>query len=104
MHGTDMGGIYMKPENVGLLTALIALLMLSVFISVASAAYVGPEECRKCHFEKYEQWKNTLHSKAVINATDAIAAGYPVPEGVNKDDLMYTWPGKWKVRWVTKNG
>lgn len=99
------GGILMKIGKVkSSLTAVTVFLMLFVLTSSATAAYVGPEECMKCHLEKYELWKNTLHSKAVINATDAIAAGYPVPDGVNQDDLKYTWPGKWKVRWVTKNG
>ncbi|MFA4935601.1 MAG: multiheme c-type cytochrome [Candidatus Methanoperedens sp.] len=81
-----------------------ALMMLFVLASNASGAYAGPEECKKCHLEKYEQWKNSLHAKAIVNASDAIAAGYPIPDGVNKDDLKYTWAGKWKVRWVNKSG
>src|SRR3989337_2679704 len=70
----------------------------------ASSAYEGPGKGKGCHIEKYEQWKNSLHSKAIINASDALVAGYPVPDGVNKDDLKYTWAGKWKVRWVNKSG
>lgn len=81
-----------------------AFLMLFILTYVAHGAYVGPEKCRTCHPEKYEQWRNTLHAKAIMDAADAIAAGYPVPEGVDKDDLKYTWPGKWKVRWVNKSG
>jgi hypothetical protein len=81
-----------------------ALLVLFVLASNASGAYEGPEKCKGCHIEKYEQWKNSLHSKAIINASDALVAGYPVPDGINKDDLKYTWAGKWKVRWVNKSG
>ena len=83
---------------------MVALLLMSVLASSASGAYEGPEKCKGCHIEKYEQWKNSLHAKAVIGASDAIAAGYPVPDGVNKDDLQSTWAGKWKVRWVNKSG
>ncbi|MDP2846418.1 MAG: multiheme c-type cytochrome, partial [Candidatus Methanoperedens sp.] len=81
-----------------------ALMILFVLASNASGAYAGPEACKTCHMEKYEQWKNSLHAKAIVNASDAIAAGYPIPDGVNKDDLKYTWAGKWKVRWVNKSG
>lgn len=86
------------------LCLISALLVFFALVSSASGAYVGPEACKVCHLEKYEQWKNTLHAKAVVNASDALAAGYPVPDGVNTAELKYTWPGKWKVRWVNKSG
>lgn len=82
----------------------LASLMLIILASSASGAYEGPEKCKACHMEKYEQWKNSLHSKSLVDAKVAIAGGYPVPDGVNKDDLKYTWAGKWKVRWVNNNG
>ncbi len=78
--------------------------MLVFLASVASGTYEGPEKCKACHAEKYEQWKNSLHSKSIIEAKDAIAAGYPIPDGVKQDDLKYTWAGKWKVRWVNQSG
>jgi len=78
--------------------------VLIILASSASGAYEGPEKCNACHAEKYQQWKNSLHSKSIVDAKDAIAAGYPIPDGVNKDDLKYTWAGKWKVRWVNNSG
>jgi len=96
-----MEEIIVRYKTTGLISALLVLFVLA---SNASGAYEGPEKCKGCHIEKYEQWKNSLHSKAIINASDALVAGYPVPDGVNKDDLKYTWAGKWKVRWVNKSG
>ncbi len=78
--------------------------MLMFLASTAAGAYVGPDKCKACHAEKYSQWKNSLHSKAIIDAKDAIAAGYPIPDGINKDNLQYTWAGKWRVLWVDKSG
>ncbi|MBU4220519.1 MAG: cytochrome c family protein, partial [Euryarchaeota archaeon] len=66
---------------------IFALVMLIILASSASGAYEGPEKCKACHMEKYEQWKNSLHSKSLVDAKVAIAGGYPVPDGVNKDDL-----------------
>lgn len=83
---------------------IYAILMLIFLASIASGAYEGPEKCKTCHAEKYAQWKISLHSKSIVDAKDAIAGGYPVPDGVNQNDLKYTWAGKWKVRWVNNSG
>jgi len=83
---------------------ILVILMLILMASIASGAYVGPEKCKTCHAEKYTLWKNSLHSKSIVDAKDAITGGYPVPDGVNPNDLKYTWAGKWKVRWVNNSG
>jgi cytochrome c553 len=83
---------------------IYSILMLILLASIASGAYEGPDKCKTCHAEKYEQWKISLHSKSIVDAKYAIAGGYPVPDDVNQDDLKYTWAGKSKVRWVNNSG
>ncbi len=86
------------------LILVVIIFLTASSITGAAATYVGPEKCKLCHPAIYDAWKTTAHAKAVVNASVALAAGYPVPEGVNPDDLAQTWMGKWKVRWVNKSG
>ncbi|MBW1699620.1 MAG: hypothetical protein JRH18_12145 [Deltaproteobacteria bacterium] len=40
-------------------------------------SYVGSEECKFCHLEHYDSWKNTLHSRTIMDVTqnrDALIA------------------------------
>ncbi len=32
--------------------------------------YVGSEECKFCHLEHYDSWKNTLHSRTITDVTE----------------------------------
>ncbi len=46
--------------------------------------YVGSGECKFCHLEHYDSWKNTLHSRTIMDVTenrDALIAE------INSDDI-----------------
>ena len=50
-------------------------------------AYVGSEECKFCHLEHYDSWKNTLHSRTLMDVTknrDALIAEID-PEAIRAD-------------------
>ncbi|MCK4986636.1 MAG: hypothetical protein KAS40_13995, partial [Desulfobacterales bacterium] len=49
--------------------------------------YVGSEECKFCHLEHYDSWKNTLHSRTLMDVTknrDALMAEID-PEVIRAD-------------------
>ena len=36
--------------------------------------YVGSKECKVCHLEHYDSWRNTLHSRTLQNVTQNLDA------------------------------
>lgn len=92
-----------------LLFSLIILLGISISFPSKSLAqqntfYVGPEVCKTCHTEEYEEWKDTGHANMLLTAEEAQAKGFPLPEGLSWDDIAYTIGGKWKIRYINKSG
>ena len=73
------------------------------------AEYVGSETCASCHADIAGSWAETLHTKMVQDANDAIMIGDFDKEGnplettgLSKDDIKFTIGSKWKQRYVTE--
>jgi hypothetical protein len=69
-----------------------------------TATYVGPEACKTCHSTKYDAWKDTGHANMLLTAAEAQAKGFPLPEGLSWDDIIYTIGGTWKIRYINTSG
>ena len=53
-----------------------------------SKTYVGSGECKFCHLEHYDSWRNTLHSRTIMDVTqnrDALIA--EIDQEVIREDL-----------------
>jgi predicted CXXCH cytochrome family protein len=42
---------------------------------IAANGYIGPESCRSCHVQEYEDWTKSHHMKAMMEATDSTVLG-----------------------------
>jgi hypothetical protein len=71
------------------------------------ATYVGAEQCKMCHSDKYNDWKTSGHPYKLMTPEEAkaIRPDIPVPEGYTWDDIQYVIGGwGWKSRFIGKDG
>lgn len=67
--------------------------------------YAGPQTCRQCHSDTYDDYRASGHPKKLRPAGEAQAWGIPLPEGYTWDDISYVIGGaNWKARFVGKDG
>lgn len=81
---------------------------------VVKTAYVGSATCKGCHSKEYEAWSKTLHTKMIQDAKvdpsvilgDFTKPGSPFEKAANlkREDIVYVVGGKWKQRYVWKDG
>ena len=70
------------------------------------ARFVGSAECRKCHEEKFHDWKASMHSKMIQDVRknpDVVVADFSkLPEDADfrLDEVVYTIGGKFKQRYM----
>ncbi|MBT8048476.1 MAG: hypothetical protein HKN57_07990 [Xanthomonadales bacterium] len=90
------------------LIAVIAGVLLLALTGTAAAQYEdydGPESCKQCHEENYNQWKASGHPYKLMKGEEARHRAIPLPEGSDWDDISYVIGGyKWKSRYMDSNG
>lgn len=73
----------------------------------SGADYVGPDTCKTCHPEIYEEWEESLHSKMIRKLTPELIREY----GLTEEDLEahgitigpnfpFVIGGHWKLRFI----
>ena len=113
---------YLKLETVALVIALFILVFsitgaaktyvigdqkTPVVIPAEGATYVGADECKTCHLEKYNDWKTSGHPYKIMTPDEALAIrpDLPMPDGYTKDEILYvigSWG--WKARYIGTDG
>ena len=93
---------------------ILALLALSVLYVVAvpavrgqqgGLAYMGSEYCGQCHVDKYNSWIRSGHASTLLTADEARERGYPLPEGVQWNDVLFAIGGfKWRILYINSSG
>lgn len=73
-----------------------------------ASTYVGSEECKMCHMNKYNGWKTTGHPYK-LNTPEEIQAfdspTVPTPDGYTYDDIYLVIGGwGWKSRFIDHDG
>jgi hypothetical protein len=91
----------------GIATATIGVVLLA--FSTASPAqyedYEGPEFCKQCHEENYNDWRASGHPYKLMKGEEARFRPIPLPEGIDWDDVSYVIGGyKWKSRYMDQDG
>lgn len=67
--------------------------------------YTGAQQCKECHEEEYDQWRESGHAKVLsrIEGNEASPVGFP--EGYDETSISYVIGGfKWKALFLDKNG
>lgn len=102
---------------------MLAGLSIGVVMTTGAAAdqeFVGSEQCKTCHAQQFETWKNSNHSKMVRKKDDGILKAVvekwasdgtnPGPTKSNGDgkprslsDVVYVVGSNWKQRFLVKN-
>lgn len=59
--------------------------------SIGHTDYAGSQECRGCHTQIYDSWWKTRHAYSVLDASEARAAGYPLPPTQGAADPIQRW-------------
>lgn len=78
-----------------------------VVMPVEGATYIGADECEICHSEIYEYWNLSGHKNILMTPDEAleIRSDLPMPEGYEKDDVLYVIGGwGWKSRYINNHG
>jgi hypothetical protein len=78
-----------------------------VTIPADGATYVGADECQVCHQGIYANWSTTGHKYKLMTPDEAlgIRPDLPMPEGYEKDDILYVIGGwGWKARYIDNQG
>jgi len=91
-----------------LLAAILLALVTRAWAKVDTKAYVGSDQCRECHTEKYEGWVKTFHATVVQDARkhpEAVLGDFSAPGLPFKlSDVDYTIGGHWDQRYMQKIG
>jgi predicted CXXCH cytochrome family protein len=91
------------------LAAALATLLLAPAISHAQT-YVGSAECRTCHTQEYDRWKNTRMANVVRDpkvVPGAIIPDLSKPDPLltfTRDQIAWVYGSKWKQRYFTRIG
>ena len=99
---------------------LMARLMVLAFVvsfavpgSVFGQAYEGPEFCKECHEDNYNEWRASGHPFKLMKGQNARNRPIPLPRGSDwpegetavGDEVSYVIGGyKWKSRYIDKDG
>jgi len=89
--------------------AFIAIAAVLLTFSTAAAAqyrgYEGPEFCKQCHEDNYNEWKASGHPYKLMKGEEAQFRPIPLPKGYDWDDISYVIGGyKWKSRYMDNEG
>ena len=94
--------------HISWLMAVVAGVLLLAFTGTAAAQYddyEGPEFCKGCHEDNYNDWKASGHPYKLMKGEQAQFRPIPLPEGSDWDDISYVIGGyKWKSRYMDSNG
>ena len=72
---------------------------------VASAQFIGSDECQVCHEVQYRDWSASGHPYKLMLGEEAKHRPIPLPLGFVWDDISYVIGGyKWKSRYIDENG
>ncbi|MCU1324607.1 MAG: cytochrome c family protein [Acidobacteriaceae bacterium] len=95
----------------------ITVLILALWASHSAAAqapkgatYVGSANCRSCHIEAYDGWKQTRMARVVSDPKehpDAVLADFSKSDPLVKfsmKDVAFVYGSRWKQRFFTKLG
>ena len=72
-----------------------------------ASGYTGSKLCRTCHPDIYEAWTSSRHSYSILTASQARAAGYPLPPSpvvASWDDVAYTIGGRKRIAYADSVG
>ena len=78
--------------------------------AAAPATFVGSDQCRTCHADTYDRWKNTRMANVVRDPKehpDAIIPDMSKPDPLltfTRDQIAWVYGSKWKQRYFTKVG
>ena len=78
-----------------------------VTMPVEGATYVGADECKTCHVEKYDDWITSGHPYKLMTVETAseIRPEIPIIDGYTEDDILYIIGGwGWKARFMDQDG
>ncbi len=100
--------IFRKLRFSGAFTAIAVGAVLLAFSLNAVAQYEdyeGPEYCKDCHEENYNDWRTSGHPYKLMKGELAQNRPIPLPEGIDWDDVSYVIGGyKWKSRYIDNEG
>jgi hypothetical protein len=74
------------------------------------ATFVGSETCKRCHERTYLEWKTSLHSRMMQDATLEPLANIGnfstpnAPKTFEKEDVHFTLGSQWKQQYLKKEG
>ncbi|RBW64426.1 deca-heme c-type cytochrome [Vibrionales bacterium C3R12] len=101
----------LKHQRVAVLSAMLALLMLSIFSfkgyadeQASPATYVGSEACIDCHSEEVEAWQGSHHDMAMKHTTDETVLGDFNDQTVTHDKKPNRFFRKGDEFWVNIEG
>lgn len=92
----------------GSFATIAIVIVLLVFPFTAAAQYEdyeGPEFCKQCHEDNYNDWKVSGHPYKLMKSSEAQNRPIPLPDGLDWDEITYVIGGyKWKSRYLDENG
>jgi hypothetical protein len=89
-------------------SSMVAGALLLFFPTMAAAQYQfyeGPEFCKQCHEDNYNDWRASGHPYKLMKGEEAQFRPIPLPKGFDWEDISYVIGGyKWKSRYMDKDG
>ncbi|MBI2909340.1 MAG: ammonia-forming cytochrome c nitrite reductase subunit c552 [Chloroflexi bacterium] len=72
-------------------------------VEAQSPVIAGSGKCEQCHKSAYDNWRQTLHSRMIGKAPDAIIPAWDASKTwVPKEDILFTIGSKYRQGYVTK--
>jgi hypothetical protein len=81
------------------------LLFFSPTVAAQYQFYEGPEFCKQCHEDNYNEWISSGHAAILVKGEESKFRSIPLPKGHDWEDISYVIGGyKWKSRYMDNDG
>jgi len=105
---SNLSNLVRHPVLRGGIATIVLGAVLLAFPLTAAAQYEdfeGPEFCKRCHEDNYNEWKVSGHPYKLMASEEAQNRPIPLPKGVDWDEISYVIGGyKWKSRYLDLDG
>lgn len=101
----NINGCFSIRIGAATIKTIAAVLLIGLMPGIATAQYLGADQCTGCHDAQYEDWMTSGHRFILMNGENASNRPLPLPQGEKWDDISYVVGGaKTKALYLDDQG
>mgnify|MGYP001823560465 CR=1 FL=1 len=83
----NINGCFSNRIGAATIKTIAAVLLIGLMPGIATAQYLGADQCTGCHDAQYEDWMTSGHRFILMNGENASNRPLPLPQGEKWDDI-----------------